>query len=121
MKTCPVCNALAFDDASMCYGCLHTFDEDDCAHDNENSSPSGMPIASFDISAPAKSPSEGTQTDSPSQEAFVDVGNEFNSPIGPNGNASENAPAGQATFLLTLTPVGSHIENREWECSVAPL
>lgn len=25
MKTCPVCNALAFDDADTCFGCLHSF------------------------------------------------------------------------------------------------
>lgn len=27
MKTCPVCNAKAFDDMDVCYGCLHRFDE----------------------------------------------------------------------------------------------
>ncbi len=26
MKTCPVCNAKAFDDMDVCYGCLHRFD-----------------------------------------------------------------------------------------------
>ena len=29
MKTCPVCGALAFDDAPICYGCLHRFEEED--------------------------------------------------------------------------------------------
>ena len=29
MKTCPICNAAAFDDAAICYGCLHRFDEGD--------------------------------------------------------------------------------------------
>ena len=29
MKTCPVCEALAFDDAPICYGCLHRFGEED--------------------------------------------------------------------------------------------
>lgn len=28
MKECPVCHAKAFDDAKMCYGCLHRFDEE---------------------------------------------------------------------------------------------
>ncbi len=27
MKTCPICNAKAFDDMDVCYGCLHRFDE----------------------------------------------------------------------------------------------
>lgn len=26
MKTCPICGARAFDDADMCFGCLHRFD-----------------------------------------------------------------------------------------------
>lgn len=26
MKVCPTCQAVAFDDASVCYGCLHRFD-----------------------------------------------------------------------------------------------
>ncbi len=27
MKTCPVCSSRAFDDADICYGCLHQFEE----------------------------------------------------------------------------------------------
>lgn len=29
MKTCPVCNAVAFDDQVTCYGCLHGFEEEE--------------------------------------------------------------------------------------------
>lgn len=29
MKTCPVCNAVAFDDQATCYGCLHGFGKDE--------------------------------------------------------------------------------------------
>lgn len=25
MKTCPICGAIAFDDAETCFGCLHAF------------------------------------------------------------------------------------------------
>lgn len=28
MKVCPVCDALAFDDAETCFGCLHDYRED---------------------------------------------------------------------------------------------
>ena len=47
MKTCPVCRAVAFDDARTCFGCMHHFDDADqggesestvertCAHDRE--------------------------------------------------------------------------------------
>lgn len=27
MKTCPICKAKAFDDAAVCYGCMHRFGE----------------------------------------------------------------------------------------------
>ena len=29
MKTCPICGAGAFDDAKVCYGCLHRFSDGD--------------------------------------------------------------------------------------------
>ena len=29
MKTCPICHAVAFDDAQICYGCLHRFDAEE--------------------------------------------------------------------------------------------
>ena len=29
MKTCPVCNAIAFDDQATCYGCLYSFEKDE--------------------------------------------------------------------------------------------
>ena len=27
MKQCPICQSIAFDDADVCYGCLHRFEE----------------------------------------------------------------------------------------------
>ena len=30
MKQCPICQSKAFDDAAICYGCLHEFTDDDC-------------------------------------------------------------------------------------------
>ena len=46
MKTCPVCCAVAFDDASVCYGCLHRFDdcEEACSEKSFPSVPSS-PVA----------------------------------------------------------------------------
>ncbi|MBQ9000584.1 MAG: hypothetical protein IJ087_01870 [Eggerthellaceae bacterium] len=29
MKTCPVCHATTFDDAEICYGCMHRYTEAD--------------------------------------------------------------------------------------------
>ena len=43
MKTCPVCEAVAFDDAAICYGCMHRFAETDVV---EEFDAAGLPIAS---------------------------------------------------------------------------
>ena len=47
MKTCPVCHAVAFDDAAICFGCLHRYDED-----SEASAPT-MPLAPVEPAGPA--------------------------------------------------------------------
>lgn len=39
MKTCPVCSARCFDDMEVCYGCLHTFADQQvggCANVGDN-------------------------------------------------------------------------------------
>lgn len=47
MKTCPVCRAVAFDDALVCYGCLHRFD--DCRETcSEESLSTGFPSSTTD-------------------------------------------------------------------------
>lgn len=45
MKTCPICSAKAFDDAAVCYGCLHRFREEACkATDEVRQMPSGIDV-----------------------------------------------------------------------------
>ena len=38
MKICPICQATTFDDAEVCYGCMHRFSDSDelvhCADDS---------------------------------------------------------------------------------------
>ena len=52
MKTCPICNAVCFDDMDTCFGCLHRFDD---ASTNQ-----GAPIATPD--SVFDSPSESKPT-----------------------------------------------------------
>lgn len=35
MKQCPICQSLAFDDATTCFGCLHEFGPDDQVQPSE--------------------------------------------------------------------------------------
>lgn len=51
MKTCPVCNSLAFDDAKTCFGCLHPFGDDDVAEVvQENKNRAGENLTRFVVS-----------------------------------------------------------------------
>ena len=44
MKTCPICNAVAFDDAEVCFGCMHRYG------DQETEPKPPEPIAGDDAS-----------------------------------------------------------------------
>ena len=46
MKSCPICGARAFDDAAVCYGCLHRFADEEAPVED------GMPAA-MEASCPA--------------------------------------------------------------------
>ena len=51
MKTCPVCNSLAFDDAKTCFGCLHPFDDEGAVnHARENKNRAGANPTRFVVS-----------------------------------------------------------------------
>ena len=51
MTTCPVCNSRAFDDAKICFGCLHPFGDDDAAEiEQENKNRAGENLTRFVVS-----------------------------------------------------------------------
>lgn len=53
MKTCPVCNAIAFDDQKTCYGCLHDFEKSSLVGETEETpdpAPSLSEAATFLLS-----------------------------------------------------------------------
>ena len=54
MKSCPICGARAFDDAAVCYGCLHRFADEEAPVED------GMPAA-----IEASCPVERNACDSP--------------------------------------------------------
>ena len=47
MKTCPICHAVAFDDAETCYGCLHRFAEDEVPYRATEGNESTLPAFSI--------------------------------------------------------------------------
>lgn len=56
MKTCPICEAKAFDDALVCYGCLHRFGEEEKPSGFEAAAPNG---AAAVLPAVAEGPESG--------------------------------------------------------------
>ena len=69
MKTCPICGAGAFDDAQVCYGCLHRFSEGE-------SGIAARPIGAAKANPPALVISvQAVQNDDGAIEWRYDVGN----------------------------------------------
>ena len=51
MKACPVCNSLAFDDAKICFGCLHPFGDESAAEaELESKNRAGENLTRFVVS-----------------------------------------------------------------------
>lgn len=114
MKKCPVCGAIAFDDASLCYACLHSYERDGEEGLDSGMSPSGMP-----------SPSSGEGF----EIRLEDLGglkNVHSLPVA--GEASEflqgdcsQATDGKVSFVISLTPRGESFEHMQWVCAIEPV
>ena len=66
MKTCPTCGARAFDDAEVCFGCLHRYGEEPV---RPNVAMPTMPSASGTTPCPALRPEAVSVDPKPRQEA----------------------------------------------------
>ena len=98
MKTCPVCQARTFDDALVCYGCLHRFEGDGDKPQAEG---------------PSVSPDSNLET---SEAIVAHTSNPVQSscdcpPVG--GVVAAFPPS----FLITLTPPVSENDS-SWRCAV---
>ena len=50
MKTCPICKCLAFDDARICFGCMHPFESDRDDNPQERTNRAGDVPSRFVVS-----------------------------------------------------------------------
>lgn len=64
MKTCPICGARAFDDAEVCYGCLHRYEGADMGEPGPVA-----PVAPPGPATPAASPGPAAPVASPHASA----------------------------------------------------
>lgn len=90
MKTCPTCHAVAFEDASVCYGCLHRFDEGGSGGCRE------------------QPPSGGSVADAPC----------FCGSSGTDGQRSATEPSQPPEFCIRLKPSAGADGAVTWDCAV---
>lgn len=91
MKTCPVCHAVAFDDAAICFGCMHRYDS--------REEPEGQPGSALE-GEPCAPPSWPALPPAPSAAGVA---------------ATEGPPA----FCIWLTPTAAQDGGVQWTCSVS--
>lgn len=109
MKVCPICSARAFDDAEVCFGCLHHFDADapaipdGCAavcvpDDAQAGSPHGAAANAERPLAQARARAARSHEDAPEVGAF--------GPLAGSAEAQECCPGdGVAGGLLRSSPL----------------
>ena len=100
MKTCPVCQAGAFDDAEVCFGCLYRFKDEDGAG----------PAAGDDSVAGAEVLVEAADEPGASVAAVGE-------PLAQEEPATPTVSAWPVSFLIRLQPPASG-SDRAWTCSV---
>ena len=141
MKVCPVCRAVAFDDATVCYGCLHDFARE--GEDREPLPTSGVPLNAEELPADGAFVNAGELQ---ANEVFAGNVGELSSGETPAGNAGESLtgepsmgdgnrarPSGAfarasapqhardpaaAEFTIRFTPVFDQSGGFAWTCAV---
>lgn len=125
MKVCPVCKAVAFDDATVCYGCLHDFE-------SVNGVSRGLPDLESNFFANGDSAASlfGDE-DAGQRDGFVEIA--FGKPSGDQGEelrednhhvlrqGPPHAPAHSGTlaeFVIRFTPVEDPAGDIAWKCVV---
>ena len=112
MKTCPVCQAKAFDDAAICYGCLYRYGEGD--------------DASTTSSAQAEPDGPVEKGDTLEREGAALKGGAVD---GGEGAAADSSPAiaiepvrepidAYPSFLIRFTPTVREAGLVAWSCEV---
>ena len=106
MKVCPVCNALAFDDAPICYGCLYRFEEEgDCSEGDRE--PDAWVGSAAD---------EGAKVD------MLAVGEVGEIEEGESSDGFSEPPCFSAPeFLIRFTPIAGVAGSVTWSCAVEPV
>ena len=114
MKTCPVCKAVAFDDAAVCYGCLHDFARE--GEKREVLPTSGIPLddATLESGVPLADdaqPTSGTQLEVEMRKASDSPPGKTSLPLHARGSAATE-------FIIRFTPTLDPSGSFSWSCAV---
>ena len=118
MKVCPVCKALSFDDADICYGCLHRFNEE--KHHLSFANAQAPDLATRTLETSAQAPAGKSQAanvtvrasdpvlQAPSTVRFYDGLH------GPTATRLQDVPSGEAAFSASSDQgaPGSHADKK---------
>lgn len=104
MKTCPVCQSSAFDDAKVCYGCMYRFDDEVEAS-----------ASCADAELEPEQEDAVTPIEIESSVGSTPVGNVMHSAAPRTaGSAGEYGPA----FFIKMTPALAESGQVTWACAV---
>ena len=120
MRKCPICGARLFDDMSVCYGCLHRFDEEaspSSDSDNAGVLPSFADGDKLAVACGEPSESDDAPTISSCGESGPRIGDDrcgepLDSGVCPNGN--DDADEWLEGYLCGLE------DSKEGRCPLAP-
>ena len=106
MKSCPICHAVAFDDAAVCFGCLYRFEEE-----SESEERTGQDSVERD----ADELEEGIGLDEASDSGERDLVDD--APL-PESAQSIRTQASPPAFFIKMVPVMQDSGAVSWTCSV---
>ena len=107
MKTCPICHAVAFDDASTCFGCMHRFEQEGSAGEGD----ALLPVSGGVQKPPA------FQEASRSVEATASaLGADVFETVQESASLTDAVPP---AFFIKMVPTRQEGGVVSWACSVA--
>lgn len=106
MKTCPICHAVAFDDAAVCFGCLYRFEEE-----SEGGERASQNLVQENIDEPEERDDGRMASDAGKCDFVGDA-------LQPRDAQQIETQASPPAFFIKMVPVMQDSGAVSWTCSV---